>query len=146
MNPVTHFDKFRSEYNEFLNSLAFELDHPEDLHKVNRAFRAVLHTLRDRLTIPQSFHVMAQLPMFIKLDYIEGWKYHEKPIKYDTIEEFNLAVREEQGRLGERDFDWDESTGEIVNIILASLKKYLDEGTIQNIFAEIPPALHSLFI
>ena len=146
MNTKIHFDKFISEHNEFISSLSHELNNHDNEKKVIHVLKAVLHTLRDRLTMQQSFHVLAQLPAILKLYYIEGWKYHEKPIKFDSIEAFSEAVKEEQYRLGERDFNWEKSTAEIVNIVLASLKKYLAEGTVQNIFAELPPSLHSLFV
>jgi uncharacterized protein (DUF2267 family) len=144
MNAINHFEKFRGEYIDFVRTLASDLNHPEDENKVGRVLRAVLHTLRDRLTVQQSFHVLAQLPMFLKLDFIEGWKYHEKPIKYSSIEEFTEAVKEEQSLLGERNFDWEESTEEIVNTVFNSLKKYLDEGTFQKIYIEFPASLHPL--
>lgn len=146
MNPSTHFDKFLGEHNEFIRKLSVDLKHPEDENKVVHVLKAVLHTLRDRLTIPQSFHVLAQLPMFLKFYYIDGWKYHERPVKFDSIEAFSTAVKQQQYELGERDFNWEKPTSEIVNIVLASLKQYLDEGTMQNIFAELPPSLHALFI
>jgi uncharacterized protein (DUF2267 family) len=146
MNTIKHFNKMITEHNEFIHDLAEELALPESEDKVNLILRAVLHTLRQRLTIQQSFHILAQLPLSLKLYYIEEWKYLDKPIKYNTIEGFSDAVKAQQYHLGERNFDWEKPTAEITNIVLASLKKYLDEGTMQNIFAEVPVALHSLFI
>lgn len=146
MNLTLHFDKFISQHNEFIYSLAYDLNHPENPNRVTRVLRAVLHTLRERLTIQQSFHILAQLPAFLKLYYIEDWKYLEKPIKYDSIEAFSKAVEQRQYHLGERDFNWEKSTDEIISIALSSLRKYLDEGAMQNIFAELPSSLHPLFI
>lgn len=146
MRPDTHFEKLINEQHEFIDRLAHALNHPDDTKRVIRALKAVLHTLRERLTIQQSFHMLAQLPAFLKLYYIEGWKYPEKPVKLGSIEEFCKRVKEMQSHFGEREFSWEKSTEEIVNIILASLKKYLDDGTIQHIFAELPTALHPLFI
>jgi uncharacterized protein (DUF2267 family) len=146
MNLTTHYNKFISEHDEFIKELAKELNHTEDPNKVNRVLRAVLYTLRNRLSTQQSFHILAQLPGFLKLYYVDGWKYRIKPHRYDSIEEFTDAVKNEQYHLGERDFNWDRSTEEIVNIVFLSLEKYLDQGTVQNILAELPPALHALFM
>jgi uncharacterized protein (DUF2267 family) len=145
MNYRTHFDKFLAEHNEFIYFLSRELNEPNDEDRVVRTLKAVLYTLRERLTVQQSFHVLAQLPMFLKLYYIEEWKYPEKPVRFGTIEEFCSGVRDAQFHFGERKFSWDKSTEEIVNIVLASLRKYLDDGTIRNIFAELPVSLHPLF-
>jgi uncharacterized protein (DUF2267 family) len=144
MNLILHFDKFLAEHNEFINSLSTDLVHPEDQNRVARTLRAVLHALRDRLTVPQSFHIIAQLPAFIKLYYIEDWKYPEKPVKYDSVEAFSKAVEKYQHRFGERDFSWNMSTEEIIRIVINALRQYLDDGIMSNISAELPPPLQVL--
>lgn len=45
----------------------------QDRHKAYLALRAVLHTLRDRLTVEEAAHLGAQLPMLIRGFYYEGW-------------------------------------------------------------------------
>lgn len=146
MSITQHLEKFRSEHDVFIASLAEELHCAGDEQRVIRSLRAVLHTLRDRITIQQSFHVLAQLPEFLKLYYIENWKYREKPVRYSSVEDFAAAIKLAQIQLGETQFDCDEKSGELANIVLASLRKYLDDGSIQDIFAELPNELHSLFM
>lgn len=45
----------------------------QDRHKAYRALRATLHALRDRLTVEETAHLGAQLPMLIRGFYYEGW-------------------------------------------------------------------------
>jgi uncharacterized protein (DUF2267 family) len=145
MNSLTHFEKYLAERNEFLKELGQNLNHPNDLNQVERVLRSVLHILRERLTMQQSLHLLSQLPVFLKLLFIEGWKYHEKPIRIHSLEEFKEAVKQEQFKLGERDFDWNTSTEKIINIILTSLRKYVSHGEILDLLATLPSELHSLF-
>lgn len=146
MSITQHLDKFRLEHDKFIASLADELNCAGDEQRAVRALRAVLHTLRDRITVQQSLHVISQLPEFLKLYYIENWKFREKPVRYSSIEDFAAAVKLAQIQLGETQFDCDEKSGELANIVLASLRKYLDDGSIQDIFSELPNELHSLFM
>jgi uncharacterized protein (DUF2267 family) len=144
INPFTRYDRFLGEHNEFIGSLANDLGHPFEHARVIQVLKAVLHTLRDRVTIQRSLHILAQLPAFLKLYYIEDWKYREKPIRYHSAEEFCNAV-DRQFSPAERKLFFEKSTEEIINIVLASLRKYLDEGSVRNIFAELPLALQPLF-
>jgi uncharacterized protein (DUF2267 family) len=146
MNSMNHFEKYDSERNEFLKELSENLNHPENPDQVERVLRAVLHILRERLSIQQSFHLLSQLPVFLKLLYIEGWKYHEKPVRIRSLEKFKEAVKDEQFKLGERDFDWTASTEKIMNTILTSLRKYLSHGEILDVLATLPAELHPLFV
>lgn len=139
-------EKFISEQNEFMKQLSSNLGHSESEKQVERVLRATLHILRDRLSIQQSFHLLSQLPAFLKLIYFEGWKYHEKPSRVRSIDEFKEAVKDEQYHLGERDFDWNESTEKIVATVIDTLKKYISEGEISDILSDMPSELHPLFV
>ena len=46
----------------------------DDLHYAARALRAVLHALRDRLTVEEGAQLAAQLPTLIRGIYYEQWK------------------------------------------------------------------------
>ena len=144
MDTITLTDKLIAEQNEFIN--AFLDDYPsfKSYDEVEHSLRAVLHVLRDRLPVQESFHLLAQLPVFLKLSFIEGWKYREKPLRIETIGAFRTAVQEELLALGDRDVDPRISPEKIRNILNA-LKQYISEGEIRHIVGSIPPELQSLF-
>jgi uncharacterized protein (DUF2267 family) len=50
--------------------------------------RAVLHTLRDRLTPEMAVHLGAELPMLVRGLYYEGWHMAGKPTKDRSAQEF----------------------------------------------------------
>lgn len=140
------FEKYLQEGKSFLNSLAAELQHPEDKNQVGRILKAVLHALRDRITIQQSFKLIAQLPMLLKAVYVEQWEYTERPpSKIRTMEEFEDSVKRNQRKYGEQAFDWELPTREIIRIVLQSLRKYVGDGEMRNIMSELPHEVKAFF-
>ncbi|RDV14542.1 DUF2267 domain-containing protein [Pontibacter diazotrophicus] len=143
---ANYFDKFAQEGNEYLNELAADMGHPEEKGQTYILLRSVLHVLRDRITISESFHVLSQLPMFLRGIYVEQWEYREKPLKIDSLEEFKEAVKQEQAKFGERQFDWGQSTEDLISMILTSLgTRYLTEGQLQHIATQMPKEIQPLF-
>ncbi|PRY09937.1 uncharacterized protein (DUF2267 family) [Pontibacter ummariensis] len=143
---ATNFDKFAQEGNEYVKQLAADLGHPEEKGQASILLRAVLHTLRDRITISESLHVLEQLPMFLKGMYVDHWKYRETPLKFNTMEEFTSAVEEEQAKHGERKFNWSQSTEDLVKMVFTSLGiRYFSQGQMANITAQLPKQLKALF-
>jgi uncharacterized protein (DUF2267 family) len=58
-----------------------------------KALRAVLQTMRDRLPLNDAVHFAAQLPMFLRGLFYEGWEPSQVPIKMPR-EEFLAAIQE----------------------------------------------------
>ncbi|MFD2512303.1 DUF2267 domain-containing protein [Pontibacter locisalis] len=143
---MDNFNKFAQEANEYLNELAADLGHPEDQGQTYILLRAVLHTLRDRIHISESLHIMSQLPLFLKGVFAEHWEYREQPLQFETLEEFKKAVEEDQARHGERQFDWKQPTDELVKMVLTSLgTRYLTEGQLEHIATQMPKEVQSVF-
>ena len=59
--------------------------------------RAVLQTLRDRLTIDECAHLASHLPMLLRGVYYEGWKPARNPVKHRSVEEFLAAIADRLG-------------------------------------------------
>ncbi|WP_337845780.1 DUF2267 domain-containing protein [Thermus sp.] len=67
----------------------------EDRHRAYMALRAVLHALRDRLTVEEVAQLAAQLPMLIRGFFYEGWDPTGKPLKERHLEAFLEHVARE---------------------------------------------------
>ncbi|MFO7933882.1 MAG: DUF2267 domain-containing protein [Bacteroidales bacterium] len=140
-----NFAKYEQEGNAFVSRLAEALGHPEEIGRTGIVLRAVLHTLRDRITISESLNLLSQLPMFLKAIYVDNWKYREKPLRFNTIEDFDDQVKKYQEQYGEQEFIWEKSTEEIVKIVLSELGTYVSQGELENIKAQVPEELEELF-
>lgn len=139
------FEKFTKEAYDYVNVLARELGHPEEKERVLIIWRAVMHSIRDRIHLGESFQIFAPLPMIFKGIYVEDWKYSEKPPKnFDTIEEMKEEVKATQAQYGEEDFPWKKSTEEIISITIDSLKQFLQEGQIKDLRDQMPKEVKEL--
>ena len=139
------FEKFAKDAHEYVNYLAQELGHPEEKERVLIIWRAVMHTVRDRIHLGESFQLMAPLPMIFKGIYVENWKYSDKPPKdFDSIEEMKQEVKAVQAQYGEEDFPWKKPTEEIISITIDSLKRYMDEAQLQHLRDQMPKEVQQL--
>lgn len=140
------FDKFTQEAYEYINELATELGHPDEKERSLTIWRAVMHTLRDRIHFGESFQLFAPLPTIFKGIYVEDWKYNEKPpLDYDTIEEMNAEVEKVQKRYGEEDFNWSKSTEDIISTTIRSLKRFVNDSQLQHLKDQMPKDVKQLF-
>lgn len=140
-----NFDKYAQEGNTYMNHLAGKLGHPKEIGRTGILLRAVLHTLRDRITMAESLNLLAQLPSFLKVVYVDNWKYKERPEQLRDREDFLLKVKENQRMYGEQEFPWGKSTEELVGIVLESLNDYLTEGEVEDVIAQLPDDLKVYF-
>jgi uncharacterized protein (DUF2267 family) len=98
------------------------------------ALRAVSHALRDRLTVEESAHLAAQLPMLIRGLYYEGWNPARVPVKMNK-EQFLERVRQDFP------FDVGDDLEPLVHSVLRSLSLHVTDGEWGNIKASMPKAL-----
>jgi len=140
-----NFNKYAEEGNRFVNNLAEELGHPEEISRTGIVLRAVMHSLRERITVSESLHFLSQLPMFLKAIYVDEWKYREKPLDLNTVEDFKEEVKLHQMQYGEQEFNWSKSTEEIIKTVFAALNTYVSEGEFEDIIAQMPKDLKELF-
>ncbi len=110
---------------------------PERRKQSYAALRAVLHALRDRLTVEESAHLAAQLPMLVRGLYYDGWDPSRVPQKM-TKDEFLQRVR--------REFTYDVKGGteHVVRTVLDSLRHHVTEGEWEDIKASVPKDLASV--
>lgn len=123
--------------NIWLKDVASELGE-DDLRYSYRVLRAVLHVLRDRLTIDVAAKLAAQLPTLIRGIYYEDWDPSRKPMPPHTIDTFLEHVVSE-GR-----FSGESEASVAVTAVAAVLRKHLTLDEIEAILAIMPEKIRVL--
>jgi uncharacterized protein (DUF2267 family) len=120
--------------NIWLKDIAIELG-DGDLQYAYRVLRAVLHVLRDRLTIEVAAKFAAQLPTLIRGIYFEGWDPSSTPMPPHTVDTFLDHVVSE-GR-----FSGETEASVAVTAVAAVLSKRLTRDEVDVILAVMPEKL-----
>ncbi|MFW6288886.1 MAG: DUF2267 domain-containing protein [Spirochaetota bacterium] len=139
-----NFDDYAREGKEFMHRLAADLGHPDREDQAGILLRAVLHTLRDRISMAENLHVVSQLPMFLKAIYVDQWSYSDQMDRIRSADEFAKRVEEHQAQFGENRFDWNEPTTTLITKTLAAVERYLTEGEIEDVKSELPEEIAAL--
>jgi uncharacterized protein (DUF2267 family) len=101
------------------------------------ALRAVLHALRDRLTVQEASDLAAQLPMLIRGLYYDGWNPAKVPVKMNS-EEFLERIRQEFP------YDVEGGTEVLVERVLQALRRFVTEGEWQDVRSSMPKDLAAI--
>lgn len=115
----------------WLSEIAEELG-DQDRHYAYRALRAVLHTLRDRLTVDVAAKLAAQLPTLIRGVYYEDWDPSRTPVPTRTVETFLDDVAAEGRMAGETE------ASIAVTAVARVLRAHISPGEIDEVLAVLP--------
>jgi uncharacterized protein (DUF2267 family) len=115
----------------WLKEIAEELG-VDDRQYAYRALRAVLHTLRDRLTVDVAAKLAAQLPTLIRGIYYEDWDPSRTPLPLHDVEAFLDHVLAEGGMAGETE------ASVAVTAVARVLRAHVSPGEIDHVMAVLP--------
>jgi uncharacterized protein (DUF2267 family) len=110
-----------------------------DRHKAYQMLRAVLHALRDRLTVEATAEFAAQLPMLIRGIYYEGWDPTGKPVKERHREQFLTRIQEHIKGNGEVNPEI------IAHAVFSLLAKRITGGEIEDVKHILPVEIRDLW-
>ncbi len=110
----------------------------KDRHRAYHALRAVLHTLRDRLSVDEAAQLSAQLPLLVRGVFFEGWHPAHKPVKERGQDEFVAHVSESFA------LDTEADPEHITRSVLKALSKHVDAGEVDSLRRVLPPAVQTL--
>jgi uncharacterized protein (DUF2267 family) len=111
----------------------------DDRNKAYSALRAVLHTLRDRLTPNEATNLGAQLPMLVRGFYYEGWHPADKPLKYRHKEEFLAHVKERLPGVEYPELE------KVISAVFGVLSKEMPGGEINQARDQLPAEIRELW-
>jgi len=116
----------------WLDAVAKEMGAAEDRQYAYRALRAVLHALRDRLTVDVAAKLAAQLPTLIRGIYYADWDPSRTPLPVHDVARFLDHVAQEGHMAGETEASL------AVSAVVAVLRTHVSTGEIDNVLAVLP--------
>ncbi len=140
-----NFNQYATEGNTFLKGYAIEMNMRNDRDKAGRIFTAIMHALRDIIPPEESLQFIAQLPMFLKGIFVNGWSIKKEKPKIKHMAEFLDLVRACDWPAEVNDFKYSDEVGEqYVDITFIYLRKYISLGEMEDIRNVLPKDLKSM--
>ncbi|WP_298369417.1 DUF2267 domain-containing protein [uncultured Lutibacter sp.] len=137
-----NFNQFALDANAFMKEYSEKLN-IKDKDKAGRILSSILHGLREVISTEESLQFIAQLPMFLKAVYVNGWSSQKKQRVKNIIEFIDLIHRFD-GVTSENDFGSDENSIKHIKTTFLVLRKYVSHGELKDIRTELPKELKSL--
>lgn len=101
------------------------------------ALRAVLHALRDRLTVDMAAHLSAQFPAMLTGIFYDGWKPAATPNDLQTPRQFIDDVR--QRASGHPEID----PNHAVQCVFRLLERKLSPGLMEKVLGQLPAEMQA---
>lgn len=105
-----------------------------------RVLGAVLHTLRDRLSVDQVAHLGAELPIVIRGLYYDQWHPAGKPDRERRAEEFCARVAAELRDTRRVDPD------DAARAVFRALSRHVSAGQVEKIRQSLPEDIRQLWM
>ncbi len=139
-----NIEKFAQEAHQFLNQLAEETG--RDKGYASRLLQSTLHILRGHISSEESLHFIAQLPLFLKGLYVEGWNMNEDLDRIKTFDEYVEQIMEEGSRVPGNELGAKENVKKDVLIVFRLLDQYVSKGEWKDVGANMPPAIREAIL
>ena len=139
-----NFNQYAAEGNTFIKQYAKEIGLSENPESAGRILSSILHGLRSIISVEESLQFIAQLPMFLKAVYVNGWTIKAKRERVKNVEEFIDLIRSLDGKTSLYDFESDEIAEDYIHATFLILRTYVSRGEMEDIKAELPKRLKGL--
>ena len=140
-----NFNQFATEGNTFMKDYAKELGLTEDVDKAGRILTAILHGLREMVSTEESLQFIAQLPMFLKAVYVNGWTIKTQKEKIKSVDDFIGLLRTISGTTASADFHSDGIAEDDIYATFYMLRQYVSDGQMDDMKSQLPKQLKRLF-
>jgi uncharacterized protein (DUF2267 family) len=140
-----NINKYTAEANRFVNEVAAELGEVSDLETAGRVTVAVFHTLREKLSPEESFHLIAQLPTLLKGVYVDGWDPNKEADRSGSRKDFINDLREHDLLGGSREQKEEVQAARNFRSVIRVLSHYVSEGEMRHLRQQLPGAVGEMF-
>lgn len=121
----------------WLNDLARELG-SEDRQHAYRVLRAFLHALRDHLSVDEAAQLAAQLPIFVRGVFYEGWDPSRTPQHARDVDSFLAGIASEALLAGETEASFAARAADRV------LRRHVSDGESASVLQALPRHVREL--
>jgi uncharacterized protein (DUF2267 family) len=136
------FNQHAVKGNQFINQLMENLPENNDKIQCMKMLRALFHTLRDYLTLEESFQLLAQLPVALKGIYVDGWSPMKKStVKQGSKDDFIREFMKKHAASAWCGYANKEEVLSTIKTIFKSLKLYVSDGEFEDMEAVLPKQL-----
>lgn len=140
-----NFNQYATEGNTFLKDYTKQLGLGEDTEKAGRIFSSIMHALREIIPVEESLQFIAQLPMFLKAVYVNGWTIKKKKRRIKRMEEFVELVKKMDEPAAIGDYGYENDLAEkYIDLTFIYLRKYVSLGEMEDIRDGLPKDLKSM--
>ena len=124
--------------NRWLNRLLDRLQWSERERGL-RAFRVVMHSLRDQLTLAEVADLSAQLPLVLRGHFFEGWRPERTRDRIRSLDEF---VDEIARQMPDEPFI---DVPDIARAVFGMIAEFVSAGEVADLRSVLPPAIRTLW-
>jgi len=121
----------------WLNEVAAELG-TDDHRYAYRVLRAVLHAVRDRLTVDETAQLAAQLPELIRGIYYEGWDPSQTPASYHDSRPFLDRIAQEALLAGESEASY------AAEAVMDVVRHHISTGEFEQVLHMLPAPVRAV--
>ena len=125
--------------NQWLHEIC-EYLRSDDERIAYHALRAVLHAIRDRLSVEDAAALGAQLPLLVRGIYYEGFHPHGKPLRLRKAEDFLLFLSTNLAQ----DMETELEPRDALDAVFSTLQLHADRGAVEKAFRALPSDIQSL--
>jgi uncharacterized protein (DUF2267 family) len=122
----------------WINEIAKRLKHG-DKNEALQTLRAVLHALRDRLSVDEAAHLSAQLPLVIRGIFFETFRPHVMPVRGGGVDELLAEVGTHLPRLNARELK------RAVQVVFDVLAHHVSSGEVEDVGHILPAELREFW-
>lgn len=131
------FDKTVQTTNIWLKEIADDIG--PDRRRAYHALGAVLHALRDRLTLEEAAQLGAQLPLLVRGIYYHEWRPTEQPKRVRHLDDFLALVDAGLGEI--KPIDPEDASRAVFKV----LDRHISRGEIDQVRQSLPAEIRGLW-
>ena len=141
-----NFNQYATEGNTFMKHYTNEIGLADNPEQAGRILSSVLHGLRSIISVEESLQFIAQLPMFLKAVYVNGWSIKKNQKRVKDIAGFIELFRSFDSKTSFYDFESDELAEDYIYATFLTLRRYVSDGEMDDIRDELPKKLKRLIL